>query len=83
MLDGFKQAGCIVSTGHEFFTGCDTAGSSTCRLHPDYRSRWMRLANAINSRFDKVGAFYLLDEPQWRGASPADIATAARTACRT
>ena len=39
----------------------------------------MRLANAINSRFDKVGAFYLLDEPQWRGASPADIATAART----
>ena len=79
VLDGCKQAGCIVSTGHEFFTGCDQAGSTTCRLHPDYRQRWMRLANAINSRFDKVGAFYLLDEPQWRGASPADIATAART----
>ena len=79
VLDGCKPAGCIVSTGHEFFTGCDKAGSTTCRLHPDYRARWMRLANAINSRFDKVGAFYLLDEPQWRGASPADIATAART----
>jgi hypothetical protein len=83
VLDGCRPAGCIVSTGHEFFTGCDKAGSTTCRLHPDYRARWLRLSNAIGSRIDKVGAFYLLDEPQWRGARPADIATAARTIERT
>jgi hypothetical protein len=77
VLDGCSPRGCIVSTGNEFFTGCDKAGSTTCRLYPNYRERWMRLANAINSRFDKVGAFYLLDEPQWRGASPADVAKAA------
>ena len=77
VLDGCKPRGCIISTGNEFFTGCDKAGSTTCRLYPNYRERWMRLADAINSRFDKVGAFYLLDEPQWRGAKPADIARAA------
>ena len=79
VLDGCRPGGCIVSTGNEFFTGCDKAGSTTCRLYPNYRERWMRLANAVNSRFGKVGAFYLLDEPQFRGASPADLATAART----
>ncbi len=79
VLDGCAPRGCIISTGHEFFTGCDKAGSTTCKLYPNYRERWMRLAHAINSRFDKVGAFYILDEPQFRGASPADIATAART----
>ena len=77
VLDGCEPRGCIVSTGNEFFTGCDKAGSTTCRLYPNFRERWMRLANAINSRFAKVGAFYLLDEPQWRGAKPADLATAA------
>ena len=30
----------------------------------------------MRSRIDKVGAFYLLDEPQWRGASPAELRTA-------
>jgi hypothetical protein len=83
LLDGCKPAGCIISTGHEFFTGCDKAGSTTCRLYPNYRERWLRLASAVDSRLGKVGAFYLLDEPQWRGASPADIATAARTIKQT
>ena len=29
VLDGCKTAGCIVSTGHEFFTGCDKAGTES------------------------------------------------------
>ena len=79
VLDDCKPRGCIVATGNEFFTGCDKAGSTTCRLYPNYRERWLRLANAVASRIDKVGAFYLLDEPQFRGAKPADIATATAT----
>jgi hypothetical protein len=80
VLGGCKpQRGCIVSTGHEFFTGCDKAHSPNCNLHPDYRARWARLAEQVRSRIGRVGAFYLMDEPQWRGASPAEVATAART----
>jgi hypothetical protein len=77
VLDGCRPRGCIVSTGHEFFTGCDGQGSPSCNLYPDYRERWQRLADAVRSRIDKVGAFYLLDEPQFRGASPEELATAA------
>jgi hypothetical protein len=83
VLDGCKERGCIVSTGHEFFTGCDGAPAPNCNLYPNYRERWLRLANAIGPRINKVGAFYLLDEPQWRGASPAEVATAARTIKQT
>ena len=79
VLDGCKPRGCLVSTGHEFFRGCDAAHSPSCDLYPDYAARWQRLAAAVGSRIGKVGAFYLLDEPQWRGASPAEIATAAAT----
>ena len=79
VLDGCKPRGCLVSTGHEFFKGCDAAHSPSCDLYPDYAARWQRLAAAVASRIGKVGAFYLLDEPQWRGASPAEIATAAAT----
>ncbi|MQA75515.1 MAG: hypothetical protein GEU88_14435 [Solirubrobacterales bacterium] len=71
--------GCIVSTGHEFFRGCDSVHSPSCELHPDYRARWRRLARAVRSRIDKVGAFYLMDEPQWGGATPAELKKAART----
>ena len=83
VLDGCLPAGCIVSTGNEFFTGCDKAGSTTCNLYPNYRDRWLRLAREIGPRIGKVGAFYLLDEPQWRGASAAEVATAARTIKQT
>jgi hypothetical protein len=79
VLDGCRIRGCIVSTGHEFFTGCDGANQPNCNLYPNYRERWLRLAQAVASRIAKVGAFYILDEPQFRGASPAEIATAAQT----
>jgi hypothetical protein len=71
--------GCIVSTGHEFFSGCDSIDSPSCGLHPDYRERWGRLADAVRPHIGRVGAFYIMDEPQWRGASPGEIETAART----
>jgi hypothetical protein len=72
--------GCIVSTGHEFFREeCLPVHSPDCGLHPDYKARWGRLADAVRPHIDRVGAFYLMDEPQWRGASPGEIETAART----
>ena len=79
VLDGCKPRGCLISTGHEFFTGCDSVHAPTCALHPDYAARWGRLADAVRSRIDKVAAFYLMDEPQWRGATPAELHTAATT----
>ena len=83
VLDGCRLRGCIVSTGHEFFTGCDSANSPNCNLYPNHRDRWLRLAQAIGPRIGRVGAFYLLDEPQFRGASPAEVAQAARTIKQT
>jgi hypothetical protein len=79
VLDGCAPRGCIISTGHEFFRGCDSVHSPDCALHPDYAARWGRLAEAVRSRIDKVGAFYLMDEPQWRGATRAELHTAATT----
>jgi hypothetical protein len=79
VLDGCNPRGCIVSTGNEFFRGCDSVHSPSCELHPDYKARWARLAAAVRSRIGRVGAFYLMDEPQWRGATPAELHTAATT----
>jgi hypothetical protein len=79
VLDGCRPRGCLVYTGHEFFSGCDGTPSPSCDLYPNYRERWLRLAEAVRSRIDKVGAFYVLDEPQWHGASAAEVATAAQT----
>jgi hypothetical protein len=79
VLDGCKPRGCVISTGNEFFRGCDSEHSPSCELYPDYKARWGRLADAVRSRIGKVGAFYLLDEPQFRGATPAELHTAATT----
>ena len=79
VLDHCKPRGCIISTGNEFFRGCDSEHSPSCELYPNYAARWNRLANAVRSRIGKVGAFYLMDEPQWRGATPSELHTAATT----
>jgi hypothetical protein len=79
VLDGCRPGGCIVSTGNEFFRGCDSVHSPSCELYPNYQARWARLADAVRSRIGKVGAFYLMDEPQYRGATPAELHTAATT----
>ncbi len=78
VLDGCAPRGCIISTGHEFFRGCDSVHSPGCELYPDHAARWARLADAVRSRIDKVGAFYLMDEPQYRGATPEELEQAAR-----
>lgn len=79
VLDDCAPGSCVVSTGNEFFKGCG-AGES-CVLYPNYQERWNNLAEAVrsDSRLDNVAAFYLLDEPYQRGASEADLTTAART----
>jgi hypothetical protein len=79
VLDHCKPRGCIISTGNEFFRGCESEHSPSCELYPNYAVRWKRLADAVRSRIGKVGAFYLMDEPQWRGATPAELHTAATT----
>ncbi len=79
VLDGCAPRGCIISTGHEFFRGCDSVHSPSCELYPDFVARWGRLAEAVRSRIGKVGAFYLMDEPQYRGASVAELERAAAT----
>ncbi|PSL57464.1 hypothetical protein B0I31_102443 [Saccharothrix carnea] len=78
VLDSCGPASCAVYTGFEFFTGCDAADSPDCRLHPEYAQRWERLAAAVEPRYERVAAFYLLDEPFHHGARSADLATAAR-----
>lgn len=79
VLDGCRPRGCIVSTGNEFFRGCDAAHSPSCELYPNYAARWARLADAVRSRIGKVGAFYLMDEPQFRGATPQELQLATTT----
>ncbi|MBS1679722.1 MAG: hypothetical protein JST08_20335 [Actinobacteria bacterium] len=79
VLDACAPAGCIVSTGNEFFRDCTAVHDPECELYPNYRERWAHLAEAVGTRIDKVGAFYLMDEPQYRGATPAELETAAKT----
>ncbi|HEY7266281.1 MAG TPA: hypothetical protein VH501_01175 [Solirubrobacterales bacterium] len=79
VLDGCRPRGCIISTGNEFFRGCDSAHSPTCELYPNFAARWARLADAVRSRIGKVGAFYLMDEPQYRGATRQELQLAAAT----
>jgi hypothetical protein len=75
VLNGCAAGSCIVYTGNEFFT-CNSSGDG-CGLYPDYAARWQNLANAVKPHLGKIAAFYLLDEPQWRGATPAELTTSA------
>lgn len=83
VLDHCGPGGCIVSTGNEFFRNCDGVHKPECELYPNYAERWGRLADAVRSRIGKVGAFYLMDEAQYRGATPAELETAAQTIKKT
>jgi hypothetical protein len=76
VLAGCAPASCVVYTGNEFFS-CNSAGNA-CVLYPNYAARWQKLANAVAPYLDKIAAFYVLDEPQWRGATPASIQTSAQ-----
>jgi hypothetical protein len=79
VLGDCAPAGCIVSTGNEFFRDCDGVHDPECELYPNYVERWGKLAEAVRPYIDKVGAFYLMDEPQYRGATPGELETAAAT----
>lgn len=75
VLSGCAPGSCVVNTGFEFFT-CDPAGNN-CHLYPNYAARWAAEAAAVKPYLSKIVAFYVLDEPQWHGATPAEINTSA------
>jgi hypothetical protein len=75
VLSGCAADGCVVNTGNEFFS-CDANGDN-CALYGDYTARWQNLVSEVQPYLDKIAAFYILDEPQWHGATPAAIQTAA------
>jgi hypothetical protein len=83
VLDHCHRGGCIISTGNEFFRNCDGVHKPECELYPNYVERWSHLADAVRSRIGKIGAFYLMDEAQYRGATPAELDTAAKTIKKT
>ena len=76
ILSGCAPASCVVNTGFEFFQ-CNTAGNG-CGLYPNYAARWQAEADAVKPYLGKIAAFYILDEPQWNGATPAEINTSAQ-----
>lgn len=75
VLKGCAPGSCVVYTGNEFFS-CNSSGED-CGLYPNYAARWQNLANAVKPYLGKIAAFYLLDEPQWHGATPAELTTSA------
>ncbi len=76
VLAGCAPSSCVVYTGNEFFS-CDSSGVN-CHLYPDYAARWAKLAAAARPYLSGIAAFYVLDEPQWRGATSAEVATSAQ-----
>jgi hypothetical protein len=74
-LAGCAPGTCVVNTGFEFFS-CDSAGNN-CHLYANYAARWAAEAAAVRPYLSKIAAFYMLDEPQWHGATPAAISTSA------
>jgi hypothetical protein len=81
VLNGCAADSCVVYTGNEFFS-CDSQGNN-CSLYPDYAARWQKLADAVKPHLGKIAAFYLLDEPQWHGATPAQITASAKLIKKT
>jgi hypothetical protein len=75
VLNGCASDACVVNTGNEFFS-CTSSGNN-CGLYPNYEARWNNLATTVKPYLDKIAAFYILDEPQWHGATPAEIETSA------
>jgi hypothetical protein len=76
VLTGCAADGCVVNTGNEFFQ-CDAQGNN-CALYGNYVDRWNILAAEVKPYLNDIAAFYILDEPQWHGATPAAIQTAAQ-----
>jgi len=75
VLSGCAPGSCVVNTGFEFFS-CPSGGA--CHLYPNYAARWAAEAAAVKPYLSKIAAFYILDEPQWQGATPAEIDTSAK-----
>lgn len=84
-LEGLRKCAafgteCVLELRWQFFssgTGEDNKPVSV--LRPDYEAQWRRLADAITPDIESVAAFYMLDEPYWRGAGKADLDTAIET----
>jgi hypothetical protein len=77
VLNSCAPSSCVVYTGNEFFS-CDSTGMA-CHLYSDYAARWQNLVNAVMPYQSRIAAFYLLDEPQFRGATSGELQTAAQT----
>jgi Secretion system C-terminal sorting domain len=62
-----------------FFEYVDTLGPSGANydLHPNYNSRWLAFMslNSAVLNANKIGCFYIADEPFWNGISYAEINT--------
>jgi hypothetical protein len=81
VLNGCAPASCVVNTGNEFFS-CDSTGMN-CHLYSNYADRWAKLAAAVKPYIAKAAAFYMLDEPQYRGATSQEIDTSAKLIKKT
>ncbi|HJN19027.1 MAG TPA: hypothetical protein QGH10_26240 [Armatimonadota bacterium] len=71
---------CVLELRWQFFssgTGEDEKPVSV--LREDYKAQWRLLADAVAPDIDSIAAFYMLDEPYWRGASKPDLDTAIET----
>ena len=84
-LDGLRKCAalgtqCILELRWQFFSsGTAKNGKPVSVLRPDYRAQWRRLVEAVAANVDTVAAFYMLDEPFWRGAGKEDLDTAIET----
>lgn len=64
----------IVDTRWHFFAGGSDIGEwGSNPLRDDYEERWNNFADQVEPYIDHVEAFYVMDEPYWRGASVEDL----------